>query len=241
MEKIEAEHDIDISILLATRGRPQFVQRLFKSLTDTAADSKALEIILYIDDDDLAGRQIDHDRLKVKKITGPRISMGAMHNECYKASRGGIILIIGDDNVFRTPGWDDTVRETFAKFPDEICLVYGNDLNQGRNMCTAPFLSRKYCEILGGPCPVAYTGEFVDTHIMDTFYKLRYWGYDRIIYLKNLIIEHMHHVVGKAPFDDTYANKAPTEENRNLFFSLDPLRVEQARALVRYLSNGRKV
>jgi len=151
-----------------------------------------------------------------------------------------VILIIGDDNVFRTPGWDDTVKEIFAKFPDGICLVYGNDLNQGRNMCTAPFLSRKYCEILGGPCPAEYTGEFVDTHIMDTFYKLRYWGYDRIVYLKDLIIEHMHHVVGKAPLDDTYANKAPTEDNRNLFFELDPLRVEQARALVRYLSNGHK-
>jgi len=51
MEKIETENDIDISILLATRGRPKFVQRLFKSLTDTAADSNAVEIILYIDDD----------------------------------------------------------------------------------------------------------------------------------------------------------------------------------------------
>lgn len=231
---------IDYSILLATRGRPSQVERLFQSILDTADHPEAIEIILYMDDDDHESHTINHPSLKLKKLIGPKISMGGMHRRCYEASAGNLIMIVGDDNVFRTRSWDTRVMEEFKRFPDDIGLVYCNDLIQGRNMCTAPFLTRKACDFMDSICPDDYTGEFIDTHILDVFTKLKYWGYIRIAYLDDIVIEHLHYVAGKAAYDETYANKAPTNENRNLFFRLDPDRVATARKIVHYISGGTK-
>ncbi len=230
----------DFSLLLATRGRPRQVLRLFDSIMDTARRPDKLEVVLYIDEDDIESHHLSHSHLATTRLIRPRATMGGMHRACCDSAKGRYVLLIGDDNVFRTWGWDQEVRTEFEKYPDGIVLIYGNDLIQGRNMCTAPFLTRTTCQLMGGICPAEYTGEFVDTHILDLFCKLRYWGYDRIIYREDIIIEHLHHVVGKAPYDDTYAAKAPTDENRELFFSLDPQRVCTARKIVRQLSNGKK-
>jgi hypothetical protein len=47
------EEVIDISLLVPTRGRPQLLQRLFDSLAETTSRLERIEIVLYIDDDDL--------------------------------------------------------------------------------------------------------------------------------------------------------------------------------------------
>lgn len=237
---ISTKNGYDFSLLLATRGRPRQVERLFESIIDTAYQPEKVEVVLYIDNDDRKSHHLSHPHLATTRLIGPQTTMGSMHRVCCDSAQGKYILLIADDNVFRTPRWDQEVRAEFEKYPDGIALVYGNDLIQGRNMCTAPFLTRKSCNLMGGICPAEYTGEFVDTHILDLFCKLRYWGYDRIVYREDIVIEHLHHVVGKAPFDETYAKKAPTDDNRNLFFSLDPQRVAIARKIVGKLSNGKK-
>jgi hypothetical protein len=240
MKDSHKEHSMDgieLSILIPTRGRTQKMRHLFENIMETAANPSALELILYIDDDDPMSHGLDHPSLGVKRLIRPRQPMGAMLHACFQASSGPFILVIGDDNLFRTKGWDLMILDGFSHFPDGIALVYGDDLIQGRNMCTAPAVSRKFCEILGGLCPPEYTGEFIDTHILDLFTKLRCWGFDRIIYLENLVIEHMHHVVGKSEYDETYARQNTTDENRNRYFGFDAFRVGQARELVKYMAS----
>ena len=238
--KFSEEEVFDFSLLLATRGRPEQVERLFQSIIETADNPEKVEVILYIDDDDTGSHHLTHPIIGVTRMILPKSTMGGMHRACCEAAKGKYILLLGDDNVFRSAGWDREVTAEFEKFPDGIAMVYGNDMIQGRNMCTAPFLTRLSCEMMGGICPAEYTGEFVDTHILDQFSKLRYWGYDRIVYRDDIVIEHLHHVVGKAAFDETYANQAPTDENRDLFFSLDSQRVATARKIVYYMSDGKK-
>jgi hypothetical protein len=205
---------------------------------NTSEHPEKLEIILYVDEDDLASHDISHPELRIATHIGPRTTMGKMVQTCYKKSKGSYIMLIGDDNVFRTDKWDTRVINAFDQFPDKIALVYGNDLNQEHRMCTAPFISRTFCELVDGICDESYPSEFIDTHIMDIFYKLRYWGKDRIVYLEELIIEHMHFVVGKAQIDKTYLEKTDTEKSRNIFFSLDPLRVEHAKKLVKHIKQS---
>lgn len=228
---------VDLSILLPTRGRPMKVRHLFDNIIKTAASPSGLELVLYMDEDDTPSHSLSHPSLAITPLIGPRKPMGEMLRACYEKSVGRYILVIGDDNLFRTKNWDRIILDAFNHFPDGIALVYGDDLIQGRNMCTAPAFSRNMCELLGGPCPSEYSGEFIDTHILDLFTKLRCWGYDRIIYLDHLIIEHMHHVVGKSEYDETYARQNTTDENRNLYFRLDGLRVDQARLLVNYMAS----
>lgn len=220
------------SILLPTRGRPAILKRCLESIAATAAALQGIECVLYVDDDDDTSLGVEQPGLALTRVIGPRRTMGAMHQACYAASKGRFVMLAGDDIIFRTPGWDETVLRAVSRFPDDIVMAYGNDLIQGRNMSTAPILGRAACELLGGPCPAEYPSEFIDTHILDQFTKLRYWGFDRIVYLDQVIFEHMHFVVGKADFDATYANRPKTMDCRELFFSLDPLRVELARKIV---------
>lgn len=229
---------MEISILLPTRGRPKWVQRFLNSVVETAKEPKSIETILFIDDDDIKSHVIDHPYAKVVKLIKPRRPLGEMYRCCFEMSQGKIIMLSGDDFVFRTSDWDVVVTGLFRRIPDDILLVYGNDLNQGPKVCTAPFVSRRMCEIFGAPCPTEYTGEFIDAHIFDIFQKIKASGYDRIRYIDDIIIEHMHHVVGKAPFDETYANRTPTAWSRELYNRLDGVRQEQAKMLLAHLQNS---
>lgn len=232
---------VDFSFLLPTRGRPDRIQNLFNSIVETARHPENIEIILYVDEDDTQSHSVTHPVLKLVTHIGPRVPMGKMIQTCYAKSRGEYIMLLGDDNVFRTQNWDERVIEAFNRFPDKIALVFGNDLNQEDRMCTAPFISRVYCELTDGPCHELYPSEFIDTHIMDMFYKLRYWGLNRIVYMADMVVEHMHYIVGKAPFDDTYREKPNTDKSREVFFSLDPFRVEKAKKTVNYIKQFQKV
>jgi len=236
--KGEGIYPMKISILMPTRGRPNWVQRFLDSVVETAKEPESIETILFIDDDDIQSHLIEHPSANVVKLIQPRKTLGEMYKYCFEMSNGSIIMLSGDDFVFRTSGWDDVVTALFRCFSDAILLVYGNDLNQGPRVCTAPFVSRRMCEILGAPCPPEYTGEFIDAHIFDIFQKIKASGYDRIRYIDDIIIEHMHHVVGKAPFDETYANRTPTAWSRELYYRLEGVRQEQARILLTHLQNS---
>jgi glycosyltransferase involved in cell wall biosynthesis len=134
---------VNISILLPTRGRPSLIYRLFESLSQTTSNTENLEVILYLDEDDIPSQEISYALLKIIKLIRPLgKSMGKMIRECYKASHGRYIIIMNDDAVFRTKGWDLSVMEAFSRFPDDVAFVYANDLDRGRRMPTFPILSR---------------------------------------------------------------------------------------------------
>ena len=63
-----------ISLLLPTRGRVTLCQRFFDSVATTTRRLDALEIILYVDDDDVDSHHLDHPDLDIKRIIGPRLS-----------------------------------------------------------------------------------------------------------------------------------------------------------------------
>jgi len=226
-----------LSILLPTRGRPAQAMRLLTSLLATASDPSGIEVLLYIDEDDPDSLGIALSGLRVERHRGPAgMGLGVMTNVLYQASSAPYIMLCGDDNVFRTTGWDDMVRAEFARFPDDVALVYGDDLFQGEQICTAPFVSRTACELMGGPCPVVYKGSYIDTHLLSVFVHLEHQGHKRRVYLPNLIIEHLHHLAGKADLDATYANRPMSgEESQALFLALEPMRTRQINSLARHI------
>lgn len=196
-----------ISLLLPTRGRPALVERLFKSIAETTAQPNRVEVILYVDDDDTGSHHLDSQDVHVVRIIGPAMSMGGYNSACLDRARGDIIILVNDDMVIRTPGWDNMIVEMDAGYPDKIYLAYGNDLFKKRDFCTFPILPRRTCELLVEPYPVAYRGAFIDVHLFDIFKRLQHAGFCRIRYMGDVVFEHLHYRTGKAACDETYARR----------------------------------
>jgi len=222
-----------ISILVPTRGRPHNLARLQASVIATAAVPRSIEFVFYIDEDDRTRSELDlRAEVNAQIVVGPKRPMGQMFGALYEHCNGALVILAGDDIVFRTAGWDRLVLDRAAGFDGGIALLYGNDRLKGEELCTHPIMPRATCELLGRPCPSEYPGEYIDTHLFDTFAKLRALGEDRIAYLPDVIIEHMHYSVGKAPYDETYQNRAPTATCKGIFAALDPRRAQEASTLL---------
>ena len=74
---------VTLSILLPTRGRPSLVYRLLDSLSQTASDTENMEVILYLDEDDIPSHEISYPFLKMTKLIRPvGEPMGKMIREC---------------------------------------------------------------------------------------------------------------------------------------------------------------
>lgn len=196
-----------VSLLLPTRDRPALVRRLFQSIRDKSAALDRVEVVLYVDEDDVGSHELADDRFRVKRIIGPRVSMGAYNSACRDNAEGDIFILANDDMVIRTEGWDNMVRELDDRFPDKVYLGYGNDLFKGSRLCAFPILSRQTCDTLKEPFPRAYQGAFIDYHLLDIFKRLERAGHGRICYLEKLVFEHLHYRTGKAAFDETYRKR----------------------------------
>lgn len=193
-----------ISLILPTRGRPALVKRLFENLLEMSSRIDLVEVILYIDEDDCSSRFLESQHIHVTRIVAPPLSMGGYNMACFEQARGEIIILFNDDIMIRTHGWDERVREIHSEFEDKVYLAYPNDLFKKSKFCTFPIMSRRTCELLVEPYPVAYRRFFLDSHLFDIFKRLQHAGADRIRYCDDLIFEHLHYRTGKAPYDQTY-------------------------------------
>lgn len=223
-----------ISLLLPTRGRPALVERFFGSVVAHTDCIDDIEVILYIDDDDIGSHHLDSEKLFVNRIVGPRISMGGYNSACYAVAQGRIIILVNDDMVINTPGWDRKIIDLDERISDKIYLAYGNDLFNKKRLCTFPILSRQTCEILQEPYPKEYLGAFIDYHIFDIFKRLQNAGYDRIHYLDDVVFEHLHYRTGKASFDATYQKRGRFADDE-IFLSLIGARKKASARLLRFL------
>jgi len=102
--------------------------------------------------------------------------------------------ITNDDFVYFTDGWDRRFIQVLRDYGSGV--AYGNDLYMGRNLPTAPFISAEVVRALGWvQLPTL-------THLCgDMVWKVIGEGLESIYYLKDVIIEHKHPLVNKAPKD----------------------------------------
>lgn len=206
-----------ISILLPTRNRPQNLKRMVDSIR--AMSTIQPEIVVYIDDDDILSPPMAKE-LDIVTIIGPRIIMMDYWNKCYEKASGDILMMAGDDIVFKTPGWDVIVEDEFAKWPDKIVLVHGDDLdpNFGSRFGTHPLLHRRWIETTGYFIPPYFSSDNGDRWIMavaDFLGRRKYIPF---------VTEHLHPRTCKAQLDSTYKERLerhkrdkPNELYTNMF------------------------
>jgi ABC-type polysaccharide/polyol phosphate transport system ATPase subunit len=199
--------DVRISLLVPTRGRAELARRFLESVLARSDRPDLVEVVLYADEDDADSHSLGLEGLDTKTIVGPRLSMGEYNSACFERSRGEIVILGNDDVVIQTRGWDRKLRELHAAMHDGVYLAYPNDLFKGKGLSAFPILSRRTCETLGEPFPRAYRGAFIDYHLLDIFKRLERRGHPRIVYLEDVVFEHMHYRTGKGDFDAVYGQR----------------------------------
>ena len=194
-----------------------------RTAAEQANRPDGVEIVLYVDEDDPDSHALNSGGLRSATIVGPRASMGVCNTACLRRSVGDIVVLCNDDVMIRTPGWDEKIRQTDVSVPDGIYLAYPNDLFKGENLCAFPVISRRTCELLSDPFPADYRGAFIDYHLLDIFKRLQRLGALRILYMPNVIFEHMHFRARKSSPDKTYRDRSRFGDD-DTFLRLCPVR-----------------
>lgn len=187
-------------MIIPTRGRPDGLRRLLDSIRDNAAESASIEVIAVIDADDLKSLEFAYSDLRLERVGGPPArTMGALNLAGYQAARGRYLMLLNDDVVVRTPGWDTRLRQVLEHYPDGIVLVHVNDLIFRDTLCTSPLLTREFCKLAGGICMPEYRRYRIDDHIHHVYDLIRLLGYTGRVFLPDVIFEHRDPAVSDMP------------------------------------------
>lgn len=146
----------EISILMATRGRPEMLAEEIESLKQNTVKKDKVKLWVYVDDDD----QVMHDAIAAKKFpdpgfpihwhVGPRPgALGQCHQALWNVSGrlSEIYTISCDDVRFQTHGWDEVVRGAFTDCRDGVLLAFAHDPNAPQ--ATYPYIGWGFLLTLG--------------------------------------------------------------------------------------------
>ena len=195
-----------ISILIPTRKRAKKLKTMYESLHHMTSTPDNVEVLLYIDDDDIQSiKFIENNKDKftvpVKHIVGPRVSLGQACNELYNICTGDLIMGGADDIVFKTEDWDVILENKLKDIKDKICLFSLNDLYQDPSkLATHPVISREALDIFGHFLPPEIDCNYGDEWLTYIFKQI-----NRYYPMPDIVVEHMHWLVGKGDRDNTYA------------------------------------
>lgn len=193
-----------IALLLPSRGRPESIERLLRSVEKTVGSPHQVNVHIRVDDDDEAmrGRMEDIRRssaIKTVFVVGPRKPIGTMWNDLWKQADADIYMLCADDMVFESKGWDEKVREHFKD--DPFKLVFGRDDLVNSQQANHWFVSREGCDLLGYFCPEGFEVWYPDTWVYRIYFSAARNVYDPTIHIPHL----------------QQATKASTENDRNLW------------------------
>lgn len=186
-----------ISLLVPSRARPKEFKRMVESAWNNATYPGRIEVVAYLDLSDVHTTEYPYDD-RILYLTGERILLSQMWNECYALASGDIVMHCGDDIVFETPSWDQIVRREFAKSEDKILLVHGDDRSPNTDLlATHGFLHRRWVEAVGYFLPPYFSSDWNDVWLTEVADMI-----GRRVKVP-IVTEHMHYSFGKRPNDET--------------------------------------
>ncbi|HXW33848.1 MAG TPA: hypothetical protein VEJ87_04660 [Acidimicrobiales bacterium] len=104
---------------------------------------------------------------------------------------------LGDDHLPVTMAWDIAVAKSLSNLGTGLC--YGDDLLQGKNLPTACFMTSNIVQTLGYMCPPTLIHMYADNFWLELGGAL-----ERIQYMPDVVIEHLHPSKHKASRDAVY-------------------------------------
>jgi Glycosyl transferase family 2 len=189
-----------VLVIVPARSRPaksvEFAEAFF-------AHSTCSDLVFGLDGNDdhnyprLPGVQYEvNPRLR---LVGTLNVIARKHMDQYE-----YLAFMGDDHRIRTPGWDQKLVAAIADLSHGI--AYGNDLFMGANLPTTVLMKSSIVRTLGYMAPPSLTHLYSDNFWLDLGSAL-----GSIRYVDDVIIEHMHYILGKAEADELYLDVNSTE------------------------------
>ena len=215
------------------------MQRLVDSARSTAHGE--IQFIWFIDEDDSESQMKVYElqRLGIAPYMvcekRGKVLLSEAANLCYKEARADIILLAGDDIVFRTPGWDSTITAEFEKSRDKILLCGGHD-GLNKDLITHPILHRNWIDTVGRLAPPYFRDCYVDTWLNEVGRMI-----GRVRWLP-IYIEHMHFSSGKSEYDQTARERMEKihnfDESYMIFQETRDERIKEAQKLAEFIRNN---
>ena len=199
---------IRIAVLCPSRGRPARLESMAESLFRTAASPERVELVLRLDEDDPDlpgyGRVLAGDeRGRITRIFGPRRSIPEALNAIAPSLEHDVIGTAADDVLFRTAAWDCEVERALGDGGRAAIAVPMDGREERRGLrCTHFFATRAWVRTVGHLLHPDYEHFWADTNIADIAARA-----DRLVWMREVLVEHLHPNAGKAPRDATYADK----------------------------------
>ena len=232
-----------MSVALQTRGRPEKLASMIRSLIRAAKDPSRFEILLGVDSDDSTMAGFSLPGVQYRFVTlEPGLGAARRMSRLAGESRARYIFFLNDDVESQTFGWDTIMEEATKGVSDGIQLIHVNDGVLGEQICIYPCISKEFLEVIGDPLSTPYRRWWADDHIHNIFYLLGQLGFPRIRYLPEVLFENE---VGRARRGEAVklpqyseAFIADTQVDKRLFIESFDLRCRDALALACHLSSN---
>lgn len=195
-------------MICPSRSRPQKAYEVIDTFKKTY--SKRAKLIFYLDDDDVTVK--DYPKSKDSDVIvhiGPRYGItGSVNQATTNYPNYRFYGFIGDDHRFRTENWDQKFIETIDEKGKGWGIAYGDDLLMHEKLPTEVVISKNIIDAMG--CMVY--PELKHLYI-DNFWMEIGRGIERLFYIPEIIIEHMHYTMGKSEQDALYREVNSLESN----------------------------
>lgn len=205
----------DLAVVIPSRGRPQSVERMATAFAETGADE--LAVYWAVDHDDPT---LNDYRAAVGEWFGYgevlAVEGGSMVAAINAASKHAVddldpygIAVLNDDHVPRTSGWHVFMLDALLTL-DPVGLVYPDDGLRGDGLATVWAVHSAWVKAIGRMIPARVDHLYADNAMMDLARSVG----NRITYLPEVLIEHMHPLAGKADTDEGYQRVNGREQLR---------------------------
>lgn len=199
-----------IALITPTRQRVKRFGEMLESALDTAAYPGAVMAYAVLDPDDP-----ELDQYQAASLRNTTICVQDKREFLSRAFEIGartamtvgcdILMLCGDDVIFRTPGWDVIVDDCVQRYPDQLVMVYPSD---GHGNGSADeikanhwFVTPRWIQTVGFFTPPGYEHFCVDT-VPERIAAQA----GRLVQTPEVLCEHMHFKHLQAKKDETYAH-----------------------------------
>lgn len=196
-----------MAVVVPSRGRPDNIKRLNEALLDTNSD---VDLYVGVDQDDntlLDYVALHHAYGFELVISQERRRFGPTLNSIARDIVDDYQYIgwMGDDHKPTSWEWDLVYRMELDQLGTGI--VYGNDLVMGEAIATQLTMTSDIVKTLGYAVPEGFTHLYIDNYFMELAKSI-----DKLRYLPDVIVQHLHPCAGTSKEDLTY-KEANSPEN----------------------------
>ena len=183
-----------ISLLHATRGRPEMAYKTKVAWFDRADNPEAVEHIYCIDQDDEKSKALALSRC----VQNPGEGCVSAWNQAARVSLGKVLVQLSDDWV-PTRGWDTAILDAIGDLDKPSVLAISDGARRDDLMCMA-ILTRARYEQQGW----MFHPEFWSVYSDNWFTECAYRDGVVIDARDRIEFEHRHPAFGKAVMDEVY-------------------------------------